>query len=72
MPTEYILQYTDEKQLLKNKTKDEKEKILPELVQYAIKYGNKPAARKYFTYPSTVRRWVRKYKELDDLKNTND
>lgn len=64
MPTEYVLYYTDEKDLFKNKTKEEKEKILPEMVKYALKYGNKPAARKYFTYPATVRNWVKKYNEL--------
>lgn len=70
MPTEYVLNYTNEKELFKNKTKEEKEKILPELVEYALKYGNKPAARKYFTYPSTIRNWVKKYQEfgLEGLK----
>ena len=70
MPTEYVLHYDDEKQLFKNKTREEREKLLPELVEYALQYGNKPAARKYFTYPSTVRSWVRKYNEfgLEGLK----
>ena len=47
-----------------------KERILPELVEYALKYGNKPAARKYFTYPSTIRNWVKRYNEfgLEGLK----
>lgn len=64
MPTEYVLNYDDESQLFRNKTIEEKEKILPDLVEFALKYGNKPAARKYFTYPSTIRNWVRKYNEL--------
>jgi len=70
MPTEFILYYEKEEDLFKNKTKEEKEKILPEMVEYAIRYGNKPAARKYCTYPSTVRKWVKKYQEfgIDGLK----
>ena len=58
------LNYDDESQLFRNKTIEEKEKILPELVEFALKYGVKPAARKYFTYPSTIRIWVKKYNEL--------
>lgn len=70
MATEYVLCYNDEKELFKNKSKDEKERMLPELVEYALKYGNKPAARKYFTYPSTIRNWVKRYNEfgLEGLK----
>lgn len=64
MPTPYFIIYKDEKELYKNKTKEEKEKILPELVHYAKTHGNKPAARKYRTYPSTVRRWVKLYDEF--------
>ena len=63
MTTPFFIIYDNEEQLYKNKTKEEKEKILPELVNYALKHGNKPAARKYCTYPSTVRRWVRIYNE---------
>ena len=37
MATEYVLCYNDEKELFKNKSKDEKERILPELVEYALK-----------------------------------
>ena len=52
----------DEKELFKNKSKEEKLKIIPNMVEYAIKYGNKPAARYFNTYPSTVRRYVNEYK----------
>lgn len=70
MPTPFFIIYNNEEELYKNKTKEEKEKILPELVEYAKKHGNKPAARKYRTYPSTVRRWVKIYNEkgLEGLK----
>lgn len=63
MSTEFRLYNVEEKDLYQNKSKEEKEKILLEMVEYALKYGNKPAARYYNTYPSTVRRWVNKYKE---------
>lgn len=59
MPTPFFIIYDTEDELYKNKTKEEKERMLPELVEYAKKHGNKPAARKYRTYPSTVRKWVR-------------
>ena len=70
MPTEFRLYNVDEKDLYKKKSKQEKEQILLEMVEYALKYGNKPAARYYNTYPSTVRRWVNKYKVggVDALK----
>ena len=63
MSTEFRLYGVDEKDLYQNKTKEEKEAILLDMVEYALKYGNKPAARYYNTYPATVRRWVKKYKE---------
>ena len=70
MPTEFVLYNASEKDLFENKTKEEKERILPEMVREALLYGYKPIARKYYTYPSTVRRWVRIYQEygLDGLK----
>lgn len=63
MSTEFKLYDVEEKDLYKNKSKEEKEKILLDVVNYALKYGNKPAARYYKTYPSTVRRWLKIYKE---------
>lgn len=70
MPTEFVLRYEKEEELYRNKTLDEKAEIIPEMVMYALEHGNKPAARKYFTYPSTVRSWVRKYQKygLEGLK----
>lgn len=70
MPTEFKLYNVEEKDLYKNKSRKEKEKILMDMVEFALKYGNKPAARQFNTYPSTVRRWVNKYKEKgkDGLK----
>lgn len=62
MSVEFKLYNVDEKDLYSNKSKDERENLLLEMVEYALKYGNKPAARYYNTYPATVRRWVNKYK----------
>ena len=63
MPTEFRLYDVKDEDLYKNRSIEEKEKILFEMVQYAKKRGFKPAARKYNTYPSTVRRWAKKYDE---------
>lgn len=70
MATEFVLYDVEEKDMFKNQPKEAREKLLREMVDYALKYGNKPAARKYKTYPSTIRRWVNKYKEYgeDGLK----
>jgi len=62
MSVEFKLYNVDEKDLYSNKSKDERENLLLEMVEYTLKYGNKPAARYYNTYPATVRRWVNKYK----------
>lgn len=70
MSTEFKLYDVEEKNLYSKKSKAEKKELLYDMVMYALKYGNKPAARFYNTYPSTVRRWVNKYKEYgkDGLK----
>ncbi len=61
MATEFRLYNVDEKDLYSKKSAKEREKILLEMVEMALQKGYKPTARKYNTYPSTVRRWVRKY-----------
>lgn len=63
MSTEFRLYGIAKEDLYENKTKEEKEKIIPEMVKYAMEHGNKPAARYFNTYPATVRRWVKRYKE---------
>ena len=63
MSTEFKLYNINKQEMYKNKSKEEREKMLIDIVEYALKYGNKPAARYYNTYPSTVRRWVKVYKE---------
>lgn len=73
MATEFMLYNVEEKDLFRNKPKEEREKLLLEMVEYALKYGNKPAARKYNTYPSTIRRWIKIYNEYgpEGLKYQN-
>ena len=62
MSTEFKLYNVEEKDLYCNKTKEEKTEILYEMVQSALKRGIKPTARKFNTYPGTVRRWLNKFK----------
>lgn len=57
----YISDEIEKKDLYVNKTKEEQEKIRIMAVKYAIEHGNKPAARKFNTYPSSIRNWRKKY-----------
>ena len=63
MPTEYKIYYSDESELYVNKTKEEKERLRPLMVEMAKERGTKPTARYFKTYPSTVRNVLRKYEE---------
>ena len=63
MPTEYKIYYSDESELYVNKTKEEKERLRPLMVEMAKERGIKPTARYFNTYPSTVRNVLRKYEE---------
>ena len=63
MPTEYKIYYSDESELYVNKTKEEKERLRPLMVEMAMERGIKPTARYFKTYPSTVRNVLRKYEE---------
>lgn len=65
MSVEFKL-YCNDEELYKNKTKEEREKIVKEMVVYALENGIKPAARKYNTCPKTVRKWVNKFNTLGD------
>lgn len=68
MPLEFKLYNVNNKDLYVNKSKEEKEVIQKEMVKMAIECGIKPTARYFNTYPSTVRRYLKKY--LDG--GTND
>lgn len=61
MSTEYKLYNVDKKDLYISKTKEEKEIIRKKVIEEAKIRGIKPTARKYSTYPQTVRRWIKKY-----------
>ena len=63
MSTEFKLYNVNKEELYSNKSTKEREKLLYEMVQSAYKRGVKPTARWYNTYPSTVRRWVKRYEE---------
>mgnify|MGYP004491415261 FL=1 len=63
MPTEYKIYYSDESELYVNKTKEEKERLRPLMVEMVKERGIKPTARYFKTYPSTVRNVLRKYEE---------
>ena len=63
MPTDFKLYDVKEEDLFANKTDEEKEKLLYPMVENALKYGIKPTAREFNTYPGTVRRWLKKSQE---------
>ena len=67
MSVEYKIYYTDERDLFVNKTKEEKDKLRPPKAKMAKERGIKPTARYFYTYPSTVRRILRKYEENKNL-----
>lgn len=63
MSTEYKLYNVKEEEMYYKKSKDEKEIIRKQMVEEAKIRGIKPTARKYNTYPSTVKRWIKKYEQ---------
>ncbi len=63
MSTEYKLYNVKKDDMYANKTKEEKDKIRRKMVKEAKIRGVKPTARKYNTYPATVRRWIKKYED---------
>ena len=61
MSTEFKLYNVDEKDLYVNQTLEDKMIIRKKIVEEAKVRGVKPTARKYDTYPLTVRRWIKKF-----------
>ena len=61
MPTEFKLYNVKEEELYRNQSKEDKLKIQVEIVKMAKIRGIKPTARYFKTYPSTVRRIIKKY-----------
>lgn len=65
MSTEFRLYNVQEKDLYANKTKEERKILQKEMVKMAKERGIKPTARYFNTYPSTVRRYLKKYEEME-------
>lgn len=63
MATEFKLYNVNKEDLYVNKSKTEKEAIRKQMVEMAKTRGIKPTARYYNTYPSTVRRYLKKWEE---------
>ena len=61
MSIEYKLYNVEKEDFYASKTKEEKEIIRKKMVEEAKIRGIKPTARKYNTYPQTVKRWIKKY-----------
>ena len=66
MSTEFKLYNVKEEDLYVNKTKEEKMLLQQEMVVMAKERGIKPTARYFNTYPSTVRKYLRK-KPIDNI-----
>ena len=64
----YLSEDIEEKDLYVNKSEEEKKEIRILAVKYAIKHGNKPAARKFNTYPSSIRNWRKKFQNMIMIK----
>lgn len=72
MSTEFRLYNVDEKDLYVNKSKEEKELLHKEMAKMAIERGIKPTARYFNTYPPTVRKYLKLYKEKLKEGENND
>ena len=69
MSTEFNLYNVKEEDLYVNKTKEEKMLLQQEMVVMAKERGIKPTARYFNTYPSTVRKYLRKYEQKSNQGN---
>lgn len=74
MSTEFSLNGVPKSKLYDRQSLKKKYRLRYEMVMMALERGNKPAARYYHTYPSTVRRCVKRYPEegIEGLKNRNE
>ena len=66
MPVKFRLHNVEKKDLYGSQPKAKREEMHPQIIEMAKTKGVKPAARYFNTYPSTVRRILKKY---DDSKN---
>lgn len=65
MATEFKLYGVVEDELYANKTKEEKQELQKKMVKMAKGRGIKPTARYFKTYPSTVRRYLKKFEQQE-------
>lgn len=63
MSTEFKLYNVKKEDMYSTKSIEEKNDIRRKMVEEAKIRGVKPTARKYNTYPSTVRRWIKRFEE---------
>ena len=63
MSTEFKLYNVKKEDMYSSKSIEEKNDIRRKMVEEAKIRGVKPTARKYNTYPSTVRRWIKRFEE---------
>lgn len=63
MSIEYKLYNVEKKDMYASQSQKDKEAIRRKMVVEAKIRGIKPTARKYNTYPATVRRWIKRYEE---------
>lgn len=63
MSTEYKLYNVEKKDMYASQSQKDKEAIRRKMVEEAKIRGIKPTARKYNTYPATVRRWIKRYEK---------
>ena len=63
MSTEFKLYNVKKEDMYSSKSIEEKNDIRRKMVEEAKIRGVKPTARKYNTYPTTVRRWIKRFEE---------
>ena len=66
MSTEFRLYNVSDSELYCNQSAEIKKRLQPQIVEMAKKRGIKPTARYFKTYPSTVRRILKKYNTEDN------
>lgn len=69
MSTEFKLYNVKKEDMYSSKSIEEKNDIRRKMVEEAKIRGVKPTARKYNTYPATVRRWIKRFKEENNIDN---
>lgn len=66
MPVKFRLRNVEKKDLYGSQPMSKRKELQPKIVKMAKEKGVKPAARYFNTYPSTVRRLIKKQEESDN------